>query len=58
MKLEYTDNEIARDFALWRKYADPMGFDTEETFNAMTLESRLEVLRGLHAAADGEAVTE
>ena len=36
-----TITEICSNYDLWETYVDPDGLDTEEAFNAMTLEDRL-----------------
>lgn len=44
MKAELTYEEIASDFKLWGEYVDPDGVDSEEEFNRMTLEQRVEII--------------
>lgn len=44
MKVELTYEEIASDFKLWGEYVDPDGVDSEEEFNRMTLEQRVEII--------------
>jgi hypothetical protein len=39
-----TNEEIARDYRLWQEYADPIGVDTEEWFNTMTIEQKMAIL--------------
>lgn len=38
-----TREQIASDFSLWMEYVDPSGIDTEESFDAMSIERKIEI---------------
>jgi hypothetical protein len=42
--MEYTYEQIASDFGLWGTYVDPMGLDTEEAFNAISLSDKIGII--------------
>lgn len=44
MNTELTYEQIASDFKLWKEYVDLDGEDSEEDFNRMTLEERIEFI--------------
>lgn len=39
-----THTEIANNYSLWMEYVDPSGIDSEEDFNAMSTEQKLETI--------------
>ena len=47
MPTRYSYEEVARDFNLWGTYADPHGVLTEEDFDSMTVEEKIELLKNL-----------
>ena len=38
-----TYNEIARDYRLWEEYVDPDGLLSEDDFNALTVEEKVQM---------------
>lgn len=44
MARTYTNAEIAADYRLWMTYADTGANDSEETFNAWTIDERVAML--------------
>lgn len=44
MSNRYSYSEIANNYALWAEYVDPSGIDTEESFNAKTLEEKIDFM--------------
>lgn len=44
MKKTYSYNEIAANFDLWEEYVDPDGLMTEDAFDALSLEERLQIM--------------
>ena len=47
MATRYSYDDIARDFSLWGEYADPHGIMSEEDFDSMTVEEKIELLQKL-----------
>lgn len=41
---KYTNAEIAADYSLWMEYADPSGEDSQEGFEARSLEENIAIL--------------
>ena len=39
-----THEEICSSYMLWGEYVDPDGVDSEEEFNRMTMEQRMEIM--------------
>jgi hypothetical protein len=42
MSDQYTYKQIAENFALWREYVDPSGLHTQEDFDSMTLQEKID----------------
>jgi hypothetical protein len=43
----YSYEDIAMDYSLWATYVDPHATMTEETFNSMTLDEKIELQKRL-----------
>ena len=43
----YTNIELAEDFGLWAEYVDPDGVMSQDEFEQMTMEERLEFINKL-----------
>lgn len=44
MTSKYTNAEIAADYRLWMEYADPSGEDSQEAFDARSVEDKIAIL--------------
>jgi hypothetical protein len=42
MNDQYTYQQIAENFSLWSEYVDPSGLHSQEDFDAMTLEEKID----------------
>lgn len=42
----YTYAELASEYDLWMEYVDPSGLDSEEAFEAMSMETKLKLIEG------------
>lgn len=40
-----SNTEIAASYDLWREYVDPSGIDSEEEFEAYSMEERLQIIQ-------------
>jgi hypothetical protein len=40
----YSNEEIATRYSLWMEYVDPSGIDTEEAFDAMSIERKISII--------------
>lgn len=40
-----THAEIANSYALWMEYVDPSGIDSEEAFNSMSAEEKIDIIK-------------
>jgi len=50
-----TYEDIARDFNLWGEYVDPHGVMSEEDFDSMTVEEKIDLLKKLFGNEEVEA---
>jgi hypothetical protein len=49
MKNKYTAEQIASSYDLWIEYVDPSGVDTQESFEAMSVQERIEIINACFA---------
>lgn len=50
----YSYEEIARDYGLWCTYVDPFSVMTEDEFNRMTLDEKIELQKRLFGDEQAE----
>jgi hypothetical protein len=48
MNTELTYEKICSSYELWSEYVDQDGIDSEEDFNRMTMEQRMELIETLY----------
>lgn len=42
--MKYTNEQIANSYILWGQYIDPMGLDSRENWENMSLEERINII--------------
>jgi hypothetical protein len=50
--MKYTNREIASDFKLWQEYVDPSGHFSEEDFEEMPMDERIEFIEKCFRSED------
>lgn len=50
--MKYTYKEIANCFYLWQEYVDPDGNDSQEDFESMTFQERIDIIEGCFGIVD------
>jgi hypothetical protein len=49
MENKYTAEQIANSYDLWIEYVDPSGVDTQESFEAISVQERIEIINACFA---------